>query len=100
MTGGVAGIGDDGRAERSFRLGGMTGLLISEGELLVGRGVMCAGGDGSREQLLRMLRIAAGQFESSVIFKRYRLRWVEREGAIELGACSIGLLQLRECCAK
>jgi len=38
----------------------MVGLLIGEGELLPGRGVVHACGDGPGEQLLCMLGIAAG----------------------------------------
>ena len=35
----------------------LTALLIGEGELLIGRGVVCACGDGAGEKLLRMLGI-------------------------------------------
>ena len=41
----------------------MLGLLIGEGQLLIGRGVMRAGRDGFGEQLLCMLGIALGQFQ-------------------------------------
>jgi len=60
MAGWVRWIGGDGGVESGFCFGGVAGLLISEGQLLICRGVACAGGDGPVKQLLRVLRIVVG----------------------------------------
>ena len=60
MASWVGWIGGDGGVESGFCLVRVPGLLIGEGQLLICRGIACAGGDGTREQLLRVLGIAVG----------------------------------------